>query len=395
MGSRGLSYVFATRWAPYRPLTGGEYDYARNLAASLAGSVPVHGLALANPTVEAPRIDGLCWNFVPHRQPPRWHSLASGLPNVAFRNVSAAYLDALCELAADAEAVIVDFIAMAWVVAPLRARLRGMARPPAIVTINHNHEHTVRRQMTRAERSPVLKLALMLDTAKAGRLERKAAEFSNGLVVLTDADGAAFARESSTPWVSLPPAHEGPRRTARTITASTPRTACILGNHGAHHKRMVLSAALEALAGGPSGVTLDVAGAGDDEALTRRFPEVRFRGFVEHVEPYLDSVRLGLLPDGIGGGFKTRVLTYAANRVPMLALNSALAGMGFEPGVHYVGVDTLDQMTRVLPKLIDDFDRLNALQEAAFHHMATAFEWTDRGRDLMAFVERLRDGGVR
>ena len=169
-----------------------------------------------------------------------------------------------------------------------------------------------------------------------------------------------------------------------------PRRACILGNHIAQHKRMVLAGALEALTREPTGVEVDVVGAGDHAALRAQFPTVGFRGYVEDIETYLDGVRVGLMPDAIGGGFKNRALMYAANRVPILALHQALAGMGFEPGVHYHGVDTLEEMAAALPGLAGDLPRLNSLQEAAYAHVATAYEWGDRGRDLHAFVRTLR-----
>ena len=100
-------------------------------------------------------------------------------------------------------------------------------------------------------------------------------------------------------------------------------------------------------------------------------------------------MRLGLLSDDIGGGFKIRAMSYAMLRVPMLALREAMAGMEFEEGVHFIGVDDLTEMAEAAASLIDDFDRLNALQEAAFAFASQRFDADVAGRRMTDFVTSL------
>jgi hypothetical protein len=246
--------------------------------------------------------------------------------------------------------------------------------------------------MVRAERSPVMKAALMLDTFKAGRLERKANALADALVANTEADRQSFARIVDTPGVVIMPGYKGQRSPPRVVDESTPRRICVMGGHQAHHKRMVLERVLAALARHrvQDHCQVDIVGPGDKDGLGSQYPDFNFVGYVEDAGAYLQTVRIALIPDEIGGGFKHRALTHAFHRTPMLAVHKALAGMGFTAGVQFVGVETVDEMALAIPGLIDDFATLNAVQTAAYAHCDTAYDWADRGRTLHAFIQQLR-----
>ena len=385
-----MSYLWLTRWAPYPPILGGDIDYSRELLHSLADCAPVHGLVFSYPGLVPPVRDGVSWSYVDFKSPHRLASLVSPLPNVAFRHESRAYLEAAVAAARGADAVLVDFIGMFWCVEPLIRQL-GPSRPPILV-VDHNHEHNVRQQMVEAERDLIMKAALGFDTWKAGRLERQANALADGLVANTEADRQSFAKIVKTPGVVVMPAYRGGRSPPRVIDAQTPRRICVLGGHQAHHKRMVLERTLDALQrnGTAAHCQIDIVGPGDNESLARRYPDFNFMGYVEDIAAYLQTVRIGLVPDEIGGGFKHRALTHAFHRTPMLAVHRALAGMGFEAGQHFVGVETVDDIAKAVPALLDDYATLNAVQTAAYAHCDTAFEWADRGRDLHAFIQTLR-----
>jgi hypothetical protein len=385
-----MTYLWLTRWAPYPPILGGDIDYSRELLHSLAECEPVHVLAFSSPDLAPPARPNISWSFVDFKVPPRLLSLFSVLPNVAFRHHSEAYLDAAVKASRGVEAILVDFIGMFSLVEPLIERL-GPNHPP-ILMIDHNHEHNVRRQMVRAERAPVMKAALALDTWKAGRIERRANQLADGLVANTEADRLSFAEIVDTPGVVVMPGYKGQRSPPRVVDASVPRRICVMGGHQAHHKRMVLERVLEALQrhSVQSVCQIDIVGPGDKQGLSRRYPDFNFAGYVEDAGAYLQTVRIALIPDEIGGGFKHRALTHAFHRTPMLAVHKALAGMGFTAGVQFVGVETVDELALAIPGLIDDFATLNAVQTAAYAHCDKAYDWADRGRTLHAFIQQLR-----
>jgi hypothetical protein len=391
MASQVDKYLWLTRWPPYAPRRGGDIDYSRNLMQSLALCAPVRGLAFGASTDKIPAAPGLTWSLVDQKE-PRWASVFSPLPNVAFRHQGPAYLAAAIEAARGVEAVFVDFIGLFDLVEPLRRALDDMgAKRPLIVVVNHNFEHGVRRQMVLAETKPMMRAALAYDTWKSGMLERRANRLADALIPNTVADQALFATVTDKPSVVITPAYEGARAAPRTIDAGTPARICVLGNHDAHHKRMVLERTLAALAakGIEKRCIVDVVGGGETESFAARYPGFHFYGYVDSLDDYLKTVRFGLIPDDIGGGFKHRALTHAFMRVPMLALNSALNGMGFTAGLHYAPAETLADLADAIPALLDDFPRLNALQTQAFDHCESAYDWADRGRALHAFVSQL------
>lgn len=384
-----MTYLWLTRWAPYPPRRGGDIDYSRGLVEALARHAPVEGLVFGGGEAALPQ-GPVRWTSVEGRPPPRWRSLTSPLPNVAFRHADAAYLARAVEAARGVRAVFVDFIGQFWLVAPL-IRALGPDRPPVIL-VDHNVEQDVRRQMTTAEPRPVMRLALALDTAKAARLETAANRAADALVVLTAADRDAFARLApGKPALVLAPGYEGPRRAARVIDASTPRTACLMGHHASHHKHMVLERALQALAdaGVERTCRIEVAGEGEVDDLRRRFPGFHYVGHAPDAQAYLDTVRLGLVPDAIGGGFKLRALTHAFLRTPMLALDQALAGMEFRSGRDYLGAVDLPALAARLPQALDDLPTLNAVQAHAYATAEAMVDEVDRGRALHAFADRL------
>ena len=387
-----MGLLWLTRWAPYAPLKGGDIDYSRELMHSVAARTPVHGLVFSAPGVEPPPHPGLSWTQLPAHEPPRLLSLLSPLPAVAFRHQDKSYLAEAVRLA-EAErpqALLVDFIGLFGLVAPLRTALvrrMGVARPRVLV-VDHNFEHNIRQQMAANELRPHMHAALVYDAWKAGRVERLANGAADALVANTDADKALFAQVVDTPGVTVTPAYSGRKLPPRLIGPETPRRICILGGHEAHHKKMVLELTLAALQrrGVERECEVDVIGPGDSTFFTRKYPGVRFQGFVDDVASYLKTVRFGLIPDEIGGGFKHRALMHAFHRTPMLALNKALAGMNFKPGEDYVGVDTLDEMAAVIPGLLDDFETLNHVQASAFELCEGSYDWADRGRLLFDYI---------
>jgi len=384
------TYLWLTRWPPYPPRRGGDIDYSRELLASLARCAPVRALAFEDGGAPPP-VSGLNWRLVPHAEPARALSVASSLPNVAYRHLSPAYLAAAVEASADVQAVLVDFIGLFWVVRPLRAALERLERRPLILAVNHNFEHGVRRQMVAAETSAPMKALLAYDTWKAGRLERAANRIADALVANTQADADQFAEVTAKPSVVVMPGYAGGRAPPRKITASLPPRICFLGNHESQHKRMVLERALDALAkaGVERRYPVDIVGGGDVGDLPLRYPGFNYLGYVDDLDAYLRTIRLALVPDEIGGGFKHRVLTHVFHRTPLLAVRWAVNGMGLRPDVDFAVAEDLAGMAAMIPQLIDDLPRLNRLQAAAFAHCEGAFDWSARGRTLHGFIQSL------
>jgi hypothetical protein len=139
-------------------------------------------------------------------------------------------------------------------------------------------------------------------------------------------------------------------------------------------------------------VIVDVVGgtARTVDERNRAYDGVNFLGYVDDLREYMGGVRLGLIPDEVGGGFKLRALTHAFMRVPMLALSKALHGMPFRDGIDFAGVASVDEMVAAIPSLMPDVARLNSLQDHAFSLCEGGFAWRDRAADLVDFAAGLR-----
>jgi glycosyltransferase involved in cell wall biosynthesis len=180
------------------------------------------------------------------------------------------------------------------------------------------------------------------------------------------------------------------------ITASTPRRVAILGNYGWSAKQMNLSRFLEAA--DPilhaAGIGLDVAGDGPAafhktwEARTRA---TRFHGFVDNLGEFLAGRRIGLSIEETGGGFKLKLLSYIFNRLPVAAIRGSTNGLPLTAGHDYLTFESMSALAQGVTAVIDDIERLNQLQDAAYQACEGAFDWADRGRSLAAALRQALD----
>jgi glycosyltransferase involved in cell wall biosynthesis len=373
--------------------------YSSLLLKHLAAHGGVTVLCYRESEHEFPRAPHVTWDLLPWRPQPRWRSVLGSLPSVAAPYRRAAYVERMLELAATAEAVVIDHLGMAWCTEILARARRGGAAP-VLLFLPHDHHKSVRRVVARQVANPVKRAALTWDALKAGRLEDRAVAAADAVLVLTERDAQMYrADHPAVKTLLVQPGYSGAMVQTRQIDATVPRRVCVLGARASFHKHIVLQQCLEALERHEKlADEVDIVGPMEpahQAELSARYPRLTFRGFVEDLDSYLSTVRLGVLPDAVGGGFKLRALTYALNRVPMVAVRGALAGMGFTPGESYVEADDLDGMVAAARALVDDFPRMNRLAEAAFRHCHGRFDWAQRAADLHDFARRLakpRDG---
>ena len=112
------------------------------------------------------------------------------------------------------------------------------------------------------------------------------------------------------------------------------------------------------------------------------FRATRFPGFVEDLEPIFRSVRINIVAERTGRGFKLKTLDYIFNRVPIAAIKGSIAGLPLTPGLDYLSFESMRELAHGVARVIDDIERLNSLQQAAYEKCDTGFDWSDRGRTL-------------
>ena len=383
-----MRLLWLVRYPPLPPANGGDAVYSRNLIEHTAKVADVHVLTFARPASAPASSPGLTWQAITQARHSRLLSVLSPLPNIAYRHRQARYERAVLELAPGFDAIVVDHIGLAFLVPRLRSILG--TRCPPVVLVHHDHEASLRLDMARAAPNPLMRLVLHADARKAGRLERAASVAADGITAITTTDREAFAADApATPCLLLMPGYDGPIVPARRIDDDTPPTVCILGGRGSFHKRLVLRRILDRLVATGLHQRMRVEVVGGEAGNNPAYPGIRFLGYVEDIAGYMSTVRLGLIPDDVGGGFKVRALTHVFLRVPMLALNEALRGMTLRPDVDYLGVDSIEALVDRAPACLPDTARLNAVQDAAFEHCRSRFSWDDRAAALLGFIDGL------
>jgi len=395
---RRLRCLWLTRLDPVSP-DAGDLSYSFHLITNLGrAGVRLTVLAAARPgnCTRRPTVDGVEWCLFMRKKKDAgslgrsalW-SLFSCLPNVAARHKTAAFRRELhAQLAKEWNAIIVDHLGMGWAWRSVEAYRR---RNPRVVSvfIAHNYEGDARRIMAQNFRGHIFrKLALRVDAVKAGLLEREIVRSSTLFSVITTEDRDRFGNLPKS--VLLTPGYAGMPAHSRAITSTTPRRALMFGSALWLAKQMNLVEFIEAADElfSRNQIELWVVGRVPDYLHAKNVRATRFLGFVEDPEPIFRSVRIGIVAERTGGGFKLKTLDYIFNRVPIAATRGGIAGLPLTPGLHYLSFESMWELAQGVAAVIDDIERLNSLQQAAYEKCDTGFEWSDRGRTLCNAIQK-------
>jgi len=392
VGRGKLRCLWLTRMDPV-PTDAGDLVYSLHLLTSLSrAGVRLTVLAMGRITDRArsTQADQIEWIFVPREsgreigRRAAVRSLFSHLPNVATQYNTAPFRHALrLQMARSWDAIVVDHLGMGWAWPAVQAYPR---RKPGVVSvfIAHQCEAEARRSMARNFYGNVVrKIALSLDAAKADRLEKRLIRQSNLVTAITDEDVRCFG--SLEKIIPLTPGYAGRRVACREITDATPRRALILGSGNWLAKQMNLiefTAAADELFHERQIELWVVGNVPNHLRAKNHFRAIRFLGFVEDLGPIFTSIRIGVVAERTGGGFKLKTLDYIFNRVPIAAIRGSIAGLPLTAGFHYLSFASMGELAQGVSAVIDDIERLNLLQSAAYEKCSTGFDWNDRGRML-------------
>jgi glycosyltransferase involved in cell wall biosynthesis len=399
--AEGLRCLWLARALPL-PLNSGDNVYTARLVQALVAagaSVTFMGLASsAAPSLRPAEAfeSRIEWSIVPGRPNPTVLALASPLPLVAARFGTRDYARHLSAMlrARDFDAVMLDHYAMAWAIDHIQRRKRNGARS-LIAYIAHNFETEVAADIARNFRGNLFrKAALQANAWKTANAELSLARGADIIVANTAEDAKSLSRLSPlSAKLVLPPGYSGQHAPDRRIEQTTPRRVTIVGAYRWTPKQMNLSAFLEAA--DPilqnAGVGIDVVGDGPDsfrEAWEARVRATRFHGFVDNLGEFLAARRMGLVVEETGGGFKHKTLDYIFNRVPVAAIRGSMTGLPLTEGLHYLSFESMRELAQGVAAVIDDIERLNFLQQAAYEKCDTAFDWSDRGRTLYNTIQQ-------
>jgi glycosyltransferase involved in cell wall biosynthesis len=380
-----VKILFATQDYPF-PVNYGGRVYSGNVIRELArmGELSVHCLHPGIADVERFVEHDAHWTRTPLPKPPsKLAMLASRYPSLTSKHVVGSYWTKIAEELVETkpDILVFDYIAVGWIANKARALIRKHGLKTRTVHMSHNVETLLRRQIAANYRgNAVMRLLARYDSARAALLERNLSR-SDAVTVITEEDAQTFG-EMFHPRRVVPmlPGYSDTILEHRTIDASVPPDIAVLGGRLSTMKQIVLDEFLESAGPGliAAGQPVHVIGPMTDGYLAKcraAYPALQFHGFVEDVDPMLEKMRLGVIADHVGGGFKLRILTHIFRRLPIVAAPEVMAGLPLVAGEDYLPIASYADVPIAVAGAIDDFARLNAMQENAFAKCRSAFSW--------------------
>ncbi|MFW2383120.1 MAG: hypothetical protein ACN4GZ_15310 [Acidimicrobiales bacterium] len=344
----------------FHPVDNGMYRYSSDVASGLVDhGHDIHFLGRDrhpnNPITDP------AWTLLPHRSPPMGLKMLSHRPAKVAEIWDRTMARKVRELAPGYDLAVIDHLRSG-------AALSCLPDTLPVVHLSHNDETAVRARMIATARG-LRRIALGIDLAKMGRFEDKLLNDCHLTSAISGPDADQF-RARGAPWVveSLP-MHRGDRLKTRTIDANTPRRVSVISTlfWGAKIDNMEL--ALEGLA--PllqQNIDIEVFTGGylPPSELMRRFPAVTFHEFVPDLNDALAKSRVGVVYEPVGGGFKMKTLDFVFRRVPLVTGTGSVAGLPLSPGSSVLEVESHLDLASTVGAVVDDFPKLNSLQNAAF-----------------------------
>lgn len=380
------------------PRHNGQYVYSGGLIdAVIEAGAEVEVLGLSRP--ESQRCNGwrephVVWWLPPKRPLSRWVSLASRLPHMAHRCFTSRTRDILDDLLARGkwDGIVFDSLSTAWALPRIMKRYADRTNRPKMLYVSHNHEESVRNRVADNQEHFLKRQAGRLDAYKASRLERDLVDAVDVVTAITPEDLSLYRRRNRhKPMEVLTPGYHGHRVASRRITTALPRRAIMVGSFDWIAKRMNLEefVAVADPLFAEGGVELQAVGSAEEaflDRLRRTVTASSFTGTVEDVTPYISDARVAIVPERNGGGFKLKLLEFVFNRIPVFGLTDAFAGVPLRHGESAMMFPDHAALAHGVREMIDDIDLLNRLQERAYEACRDRFDWSTRGRQVLAAI---------
>ena len=393
-----LRVLYLTKTYPYAPAAAGDAVYSRGIIESLSEACKLEVLC-AGSGVDVQPASNIIWHCVRPQRTGRAGSVLSRWPLIAWKGATASYQAALRDLLKqDWDVIVLDNLGLAHALP--RAQAYRTARPQTrLVYVSHEYEYPTRSgKYGRYKMGWLKRLLAMLDLKKVKRSEIALLRHCDIVTVINTADIEPFKLIApERKYLPLTPGYTGPVVQHRQINPSTPRRVLLLGGRKSEQKRQILLDWLDICHEPFRQSKIETVVAGDmDESLKRyidtTYDDVKVLGFVNNLAELIESARLGLVVDTVGGGFKLRLLSHVFERLPIVGLSSAISGLPTKEGEGFLGAETLEDLIELVLEVIDDAERLNALQNKAFADCASEYSWTGRANDfLMACQNKHRE----
>ncbi|MBL8267462.1 glycosyltransferase [Steroidobacter sp.] len=391
--------LWISRHVPY-PMNEGLKVYSAKLSEALAqAGAFVRVLGFGSTEATPKQRANMEWVSVPGARRSTAVALLNRFPLTAAVDSTTAYRALLeAQLREPWDAIVFDSYGAGWALERCKIyRASKLGANTILVHVSHNHEEVLWRAMAKqAEAGLPKRLALWQNYYKVRGLERQLLREVDLVSAITIEDEQALrAHRNDDQTLTLTPGYDGSVAPERTIDASVPRRAVIVGSFTWVVKRENLARFVEHADAkfAAQGIELVVAGdvpADLKETLVASSRATRFEGFVTDLAPFLAQARIAIVPELIGGGFKLKFLDYIFGRVPVATVDAAAAGLPTRLREDMITGNDFEQLTAAIIANIDRLEHLNRLQTSAFEQARSLYRWEDRGLQLQQRIVELQ-----
>lgn len=390
--------LYLTKVYPYPPATAGDAIYSKGIIEALSSTCQITALC-ADSGAKRRDMSGIDWHVVGPQRSGRAGSILSRWPLIAWKSATPDFIAELdCLLKEQWDAIVLDNLGLSHAL-PRAKGYRAKYPDTRLIYISHEYEYATRSAKYGSYGLSLPKRIIAgRDLVKVRDSEEALLQCCDIVTVINTSDLKPFRKIApDKKYLPLNPGYDGLFVESRQINVDTPRRVLLLGGRRSEQKRQILldwmKLAYESL--NRAGIEMVIVGDMEDslrQCLNATYPRSQVLGFVDDLEALINSARMGLIVDTVGGGFKMRLLTHVFQRLPIVGLSDAINGLPTLQGKGYLGADDLQALVDLVCQVIDEADRLNALQETAFANCASAYSWKTRAEAFAGAVRGRTDG---
>ncbi len=310
------------------------------------------------------------------------------LPYAVGKYRSRAYARRIRELLATRsfDLVVCDFL-------PPAVSLPDRLPCPAVL-FTHNVESEIWRRHAEVHTRFPARLLYRMQHRRMLRYEARALRRFDGVLAVSDADRATFARlypgAVRKPMFVVPTGVD-----TNFFSPGAPDSAGVDRSSRAESRRLVFTGSMDWLPNEDAmlffcrdvlpliraeepDVTLSIVGRAPTPAVKRLadVPGVQVTGRVADVRPYIEEAAAYVVPLRIGGGTRLKIFEAMAMAKAVVSTTVGAEGLPVTPGEHVVLADEPRLFSRAVVRLLRDVDRRRQLEAAARTLVVERYDWS-------------------
>lgn len=275
--------------------------------------------------------------------------------------------------------LFVDHISSAWI---LGKRYIKKFDNLKVIYITHNEEFSTRLSISKSFIPNVfLAVAHLVDAFRAYCVERRMSGLAHMVTAISEDDLRSISKLYLNKNTLLVPAvYDG--KISREIPDfdALPNTVVLVGSYLWTAKRKNLEAFLEQASKrlNDRGVHIQVVGTMPEKYLQKlrlRWPQVEFSGYVDDVTSILRNVKIGIVAERAGGGFKLKVLQYIFSGLPIFALRQGVLGTNLSHRDNAMIYDDLNSLCLGIENNISNSKLLRNLASSAIESNKSSIDF--------------------